>query len=452
MLFEMLQGNPLTGGWKDKHIKEALDLCLACKGCKADCPVNVDMATYKAEFLSHYYEGRLRPRHAYSMGLIYWWARLASLAPRLANFVSHAPVLGGIAKWLAGVAPQRRMPSFAPETFKAWFQRRGFRNHGKPPVVLWPDTFNNHFHPEVAKAAVEVLEAADFQVLVPAESLCCGRPLYDFGMLDTAAKLLQDILRSLRPWIADGIPIVGLEPSCVAVFRDELINLFPNDVDAKRLSRQTFLLSEFLNQKARNLRWPQLHRRALVHGHCHHKAVMKMTDEEAVLKKLGLEFSVLDSGCCGMAGSFGFEKEHYEVSQAVGELVLLPAVRRAPKDELIIANGFSCIEQVRQATDRRPMHLAQVIQMALHESPAEPAGVSPEDGYPMMRPEPGRLAAAEVLLLTGAAAVGGFLLERWMKRRQQHASETLERAAREDLRPRLRDRRRGYENTAGIRA
>jgi FAD/FMN-containing dehydrogenase/Fe-S oxidoreductase len=452
LLFEMLQGNPLTGGWQDEHVKEALDLCLACKGCKADCPVNVDMATYKAEFLSHYYEGRLRPRHAYSMGWIHWWARLAALAPRLANFFSHAPVLSGIVKWLAGVAPQRRMPAFAPETFKAWFRRRGPHNDGKPPVILWPDTFNNHFHPEVARAAVEVLEAADFQVLVPEKSLCCGRPLYDFGMLDTAAALLQEILQALRPWIAAGVPIVGLEPSCVAVFRDELTNLFPADEDARRLSRQTFLLSEFLSRKAQDRTWPQLHRRALVHGHCHHKAVMKMDDEEAVLKKLGLEYQTLDSGCCGMAGSFGFEREHYEVSQAVGELVLLPAVRRARKDELIIADGFSCIEQVSQATDRRPLHLAQVMQMALHEGPTGPAGDYPEWKYPMVRPEAGRPTTAAVLLLAGAAFLGGFMLGRWVKRRQQHASETLERGAREDLRTRLRDGRRGHGDLAGVRA
>ena len=327
LLFEMLQGDPLDGGWKNESVREALDLCLACKGCKGDCPVNVDMATYKAEFLSHYYEGRLRPRHAYSMGLIYWWARIASYLPGVVNFFGQTPVLREVVKWLGGIAPQRRMPAFAPQTFKEWFRRRGPRNDGKPQVILWPDTFNNHLHPEVGKATVEVLEAAGYQVLVPAASLCCGRPLYDFGMLDKAKGLLRQILDTLRPQIQAGIPVVGMEPSCVAVFRDELTNLFPDDEDAQRLHQQTFLLSEFLNKKVKDYHPPQLQRKAIVHGHCHHKAIMKMNDEEAVLKKLGLDYQLLDDGCCGMAGSFGFEREHYDVSIAVGELALLPAVR-----------------------------------------------------------------------------------------------------------------------------
>jgi Fe-S oxidoreductase len=317
-------------------------------------------------------------------------------------------------------------------------------------VILWPDTFNNYFHPEVAKAAVEVLEAANFQVLVPEPSLCCGRPLYDFGMVATAKRLLKDILNTLRPWIADGVPIVGLEPSCLAVFRDELVNLFPADEDAERLAQQTFLLSEFLNRNAADRPLPPLHRKALVHGHCHHKAIMKMTDEEEVLNKLGLEAQVLDSGCCGMAGSFGFEKEHYDVSQAVGELVLLPAVRQASTDTLIIADGFSCIEQVRQATNRRPLHLAQVIQMALHEGPAGPSGPFPESRYPMAQPKEDSFSATALLLGAGAAVLAGFWLGRQTKRRRAHARETAERNAREDLRPHLRHGRPGYEELARL--
>jgi Fe-S oxidoreductase len=419
LLFEMLQGNPLGGGWKSEPVREALDLCLACKGCKADCPVNVDMATYKAEFLSHYYEGRLRPRHAYSMGLIYWWARLAALMPDVANFFSQTPVLRDAAKWLGGVSPRRRMPAFARQTFKEWFRKRGVRNEGKPPVLLWADTFNNHFHPQAAKAAVEVLEAAGHQVWVPSASLCRGRPLYDFGMLDTAKTLLRQILTTLKPQIEAGIPLVGLEPSCLAVFRDELTNLFPFDEDAKRLSRQAFLLSEFLNKKGKDYRLPQLKRKAIVHGHCHHKAVMKMNDEEAVLSKLGLDFQVLDSGCCGMAGSFGFEREHYDVSRDVGELVLLPAVRQAPKDTLIVANGFSCQEQIEQTTDRKALHLAEVIQMALREGPNGPAGDYPEKRHLSNRRD-GRRAAGSLVekaALVGAGAIAGaFLVHAFRKR------------------------------------
>jgi len=384
MLFEMLQGDGLSGGWHDEHVKEALDLCLACKGCKGECPVNVDMATYKAEFLSHYYQGRLRPRSSYVMGLIYWWARLASHLPTVVNFCSQTPLLRDVAKLMAGVAPQRQLPVFASQTFTEWFRRRGLRNQGQPRVILWPDTFNNYFHPETAQAAVEVLEAVGYQVEIPQRPLCCGRPLYDHGMLTTAERLLRQILETLQPHITPGIPIVGLEPSCVAVFRDELLNLFPNDENARRLSKQVFLLSEFLERKVQDYHPSRLHRKALVQGHCHHKAIMRMGAEEAVLKKLGLDFEILDSGCCGMAGIFGFEKAHYDVSIKCGERVLLPAVRNAAKDTLIIADGFSCQEQIAQMTDRRALHLAQVIQMAMHgerEGSSGQSGEYPEAGY-----------------------------------------------------------------------
>jgi FAD/FMN-containing dehydrogenase/Fe-S oxidoreductase len=367
LLFEMLEGQPLASSWKSEPVREALDLCLACKGCMSDCPVNVDMATYKAEFLSHYYDHRLRPRHAYAMGLIHRWARLAAMAPRLVNSLGKNAVSGPIVKWLAGIAPGRRLPLFASQTFREWFSRRSPVNEGKPRVILWADTFNNYFHPNVAQAAVEVLEAAGFQVTLPAKGLCCGRPLYDFGMLDTAKALLRETLDTLKRDLAAGVPIVGLEPSCVAVFRDEMMGLFPDDKDAQRMHGQTFLLSEFLNRHAGEYRLPQFQRKAVVHMHCHHKAVMKTKDEEEILRKLGLDFEVLDSGCCGMAGSFGFESSHYDVSRAIGELVLLPAVRRAASDTLIITDSFSCKEQIEQCTGRQTVHLSQVIRMAMRE-------------------------------------------------------------------------------------
>jgi FAD/FMN-containing dehydrogenase/NAD-dependent dihydropyrimidine dehydrogenase PreA subunit len=407
LLFEMLQGDPMKGGWKAEPVREALDLCLACKGCRTECPMNVDMATYKAEFLSHYYEGRPRPRHAYAMGLIYWWARLASLAPGAVNLVTHAPVLGPLVQWLGGISTRRKMPAFAPETFKAWFRRRGPRNVGKPRVILWPDTFNNHFHPQTARAAVEVLEHAGFRVVVPEASLCCGRPLYDFGMLHTAKRLLRQILDVLKPEIEAGTPIVGLEPSCVAVFRDELKNLFPMDEDARRLGAQTFLLSEFLEKKVEDYRPPRLNRKALVHGHCHHEHVMTFRDEKSVLDKLGLDYRKLDSGCCGMAGSFGFEGGHYDVSVAVGERKLLPAVRQADPGTLIVADGFSCREQIAGLTHRGALHLAQVIQMALREGPQGPSGELPEGRYePLGKWEPAPSLAAYATVVGAGVLVG----------------------------------------------
>jgi Fe-S oxidoreductase len=230
--------------------------------------------------------------------------------------------------------------------------------------MLWPDTLDNYIRPGISKAAVEVLEHAGYQVIIPKKVLCCGRPLYDFGMLDTAKDLLNQVLESLRPQISEGIPVVGLEPSCVSVFRDEMPNLMAHNKDAERLSRQTFLLSEFLVKKA-NYSPPQLKRKALVHGHCHHKSILKFDAEQELLKRTGLDFQVLDSGCCGMAGSFGFEAEKYEVSVKVGERVLLPAVRSADADTLIITDGFSCFEQIKGLAGRKALHIAEVLQMAI---------------------------------------------------------------------------------------
>jgi FAD/FMN-containing dehydrogenase/Fe-S oxidoreductase len=378
LLWEMTKGEVIQDGWRDERVKDSLDLCLACKGCKSDCPVGVDVATYKAEFLSHYYAGRRRPRSAYAFGNIDIWARLASSAPGLANLTTQLPFLRDIAKLVAGVPQQRSIPAFAPQTFRSWFRSRPARNPNGPSVLLWPDTFNNYFLPDTAKAAVEVLEAAGFGVLLPKGNLCCGRPLYDWGMLDRAKSLLLQILDVLEPAIEDEIPLVVLEPSCAAVFRDELLNLFPRDERAKALSQQTFLLSEFLEKKAKYFPLPTLDCRALVHGHCHHKSIMKMTDEEAVLRRMEIDFRAPAPGCCGMAGAFGFEQDKYEVSMAVGELELLPAIRQAPPDCVIIADGFSCREQIAQCTDRHALHLAEILQMALRDGPAAFQGAYPE--------------------------------------------------------------------------
>ena len=435
LLWEMTQGEVIRDGWRSEEVKHSLDLCLACKGCKSDCPVSVDVATYKAEFLSHYYEGRLRPLSAYAFGNIDFWASLASRAPGLVNLTTQLPFLSDIAKLIGGMPAQRRIPPFAPETFKQWFFRtsrggrirpsrereRAFETmerrrvqpsepnspegteyesttaHSRevepgatssrrddaltPPVLLWADTFNNYFLPQTARAAVEVLETAGFRVLVPRTDLCCGRPLYDFGMLDRAERLLLEILDQLEPEIEAGIPVIGLEPSCVAVFRDELTNLFPHDARAQALSRQTFLLSEFLERRLTpGATLPQLNRKAVLHGHCHHKSIMKMASEEALLRRLGIDFTAPAPGCCGMAGSFGFHAEHYDTSQAIGELELLPAIRQTPADWLIIADGFSCREQIAQNTNRRALHVAEVLQMAL-----QPSALDKDDPFPESR-------------------------------------------------------------------
>jgi FAD/FMN-containing dehydrogenase/Fe-S oxidoreductase len=440
LLWEMTQGEVIKDRWQNEAIRKSLDLCLACKGCKSDCPTGVDVATYKAEFLSHYYESNRRPLNALAFAHIDLWARAASQVPGLANLTTQLPVLRDLAKKIAGIPEQRSIPAFAPQTFKAWWQERHDpRGDGRPfdrlsagprpsaihnefgapvrvtstrgPVLLWADTFNNYFLPNTAKAAVEVLEAAGFDITVPRAHLCCGRPLYDIGMLDRAKSLLLEIMDELLPEIEAGTPIVVLEPSCAAVFRDELTNLFPKDERAHALSKQVFLLSEFLEKYAQDLRLPQLARKALIHGHCHHKAIMKMTAEEAVLRRLGIEFTAPAPGCCGMAGAFGFEKDKYDVSKAIGELELLPAVRQAPTDWLIVADGFSCREQIAQETDRQALHLAEVLQMAMGEATETPDGAPLFGEVPQHYPEdawvrPRQAAIQQSMKRTGLTLAG----------------------------------------------
>jgi FAD/FMN-containing dehydrogenase/Fe-S oxidoreductase len=359
LLFEMLEGGVIRDGWRSAEVREALDLCLACKGCRAECPAGVDMATYKAEFLHHHYAGKVRPRAAYAMGLIPWWARLASRLPAAANALAGSR----LAKRLGGIHPDRAVPAFARRTFRDGFLARG-GSAARPTVLLWPDTFTNFFQPEIAEAAVAVLEAAGHRVAIPRRVLCCGRPLYDFGMLDLARRQLRQILAALAPEIAAGLPVVGLEPSCVAVFRDELLNLFPQEEAARRLAAQTFTLAEFLVRAgfAPTLRTTA---KAIVHGHCHHHAVIGMGADRELLAGLGMRFEILDSGCCGMAGAFGFEAEHYAVSVAAAGRALLPAVRAAAPGTLVLADGFSCREQIFQLTGRRALHLAEAARDAL---------------------------------------------------------------------------------------
>ncbi len=424
LLWEMTKGDIIKDGWQNQAVKESLDLCLACKGCKSDCPVGVDVATYKAEFLSHYYETNRRPLHAVAISNMDLLTRAASRVPGLVNLTIQLPGLRDLSKLAGNVPAQRRIPAFAPQSFKSWWAGRQAAPRGidmdagvpahegsKKSVLLWADTFNNYFLPATARAAVEVLEAAGFRVTVPRATLCCGRPLYDVGKLDRAKSLLLQIMHELLPEIEAATPIVVLEPSCAAVFRDELANLFPSDQRARALSRQVFLLSEFLERYANDFPLPRLARRALMHGHCHHKAIMKMTAEEAVLARMGIEFTAPAPGCCGMAGAFGFEKEKYEISKAIGELELLPAVRRAPTDWLIVADGFSCREQISQETDRHALHLAEVLQMALREASETTDGFPMFDLAPQHYPEdawvrPQRAAIEKSMKRAGLAVAG----------------------------------------------
>jgi FAD/FMN-containing dehydrogenase/Fe-S oxidoreductase len=418
LLWEMMHGDVVRDGWRDEHVKEALDLCLSCKGCKGDCPVNVDMATYKAEFLAHYWKGRMRPVYAYAFGWIDKWSKLASVAPGFVNLFTQLPGLSTVAKRIAGVPQKRQIPAFAAETFQSWFRKRRVRSNGGQKVVLWADTFNNYFMPETARAAVEVLEQAGCEVEVPDRHLCCGRPLYDYGFLDMARSYLDRNLRALAPHIAAGVPLVVLEPSCCSVFRDEMNELLPESADARRLSENTFTLSEFLEKKLPNYMPPPLYRRAIVQGHCHHKAIMRMKEEKSVMNKMGLDHEVLESGCCGMAGSFGYEQDKYEVSIACGERSLLPEVRKAGLSTIIMADGFSCKEQIAQETNRHALHLAEVLQMSLRNGQNERVPVMyPESESVQARKSAQNRSMARAGLVTlgtlAFAAVGFF----WARRR-----------------------------------
>jgi FAD/FMN-containing dehydrogenase/Fe-S oxidoreductase len=360
LLFEMAHGGSLKDGWRSDAVEDALSLCLSCKGCKSDCPVNVDMASYKAEFRSHYYRRRLRPRSHYSMGLVYWLSRAAATMPSLANFATHAPGLSTLAKSLGGIAQERELPHFAKHTFRHWFNRRDAPRGGER-VLLWPDTFNNFFRPETAIAATEVLEAAGFEVAIPPHPLCCGRPLYDPGMLGLAERLWRQTMRILGPEIERGTAIIGLEPACLAAFKDELPNLFPDDPRAKALHDQSIYFSDFVAKHADRFEARKSDGKALVQIHCNHHAVMTDRGERDVLDRLGLDYEIMPSGCCGMAGAYGFAEETYEVGMAGGERVLLPMVREADADTLILADGFSCREQIEQGTGRKTLHVAEVM-------------------------------------------------------------------------------------------
>jgi FAD/FMN-containing dehydrogenase/Fe-S oxidoreductase len=367
LLFEMMRGHqdsPISDGWRSTAVEEALDLCLACKGCKSDCPTGVDMASYKAEFLAQRYRHRLRPITHFSLGWLPTLARAARCAPGVTNAALHAPVLSQLGKRLAGITPEREVPRFAATTFQHQWRHRDIAEPGPgdpDAVVLWPDTFTNHFDPHVARAGTRVLEAAGFRVAVPREPLCCGLTWISTGQLATAQRVLRRTFAALRPWIEAGTPVVVLEPSCAAVFRSDMRELLPHDDDAARLRAQVITLAEALARCGREWHPPRHHRAlAVVQPHCHQHAVLGFDADADIMRRAGIDTDVLD-GCCGLAGNFGFERGHYEVSMACAEHSLLPAVRTAGRETQILADGFSCRTQVAHGSDRRALHLAEAL-------------------------------------------------------------------------------------------
>jgi FAD/FMN-containing dehydrogenase/Fe-S oxidoreductase len=349
LLWEMLQGEVITDGWQSEEVKEALDWCLACKGCRSDCPTHTDMAAYKAEFLSHYHEQKARPLAVQALARIGEWAPLAARVPALAN------ALGALGRGFAGLSGERRLPRLAARSFRSTFKPNGAGER----VILFDDTFNGYFRPASAAAAVRVLAHAGCRVELPREHLCCGRPYYDAGMLDRARTALKTALQVLEP----GIPVVILEPACLSVFRDELKQLFPGDARAEDLARRTLSLAEFLDRRGYAPR--RSFGRALLHGHCHQKALGGTGPDVKLLRAAGFEVEAPDTGCCGMAGSFGLRKAHAAASRRIAELALLPKLRAAAPDTVVVADGFSCREQIEGLGGRPAQHLAEVLAGAL---------------------------------------------------------------------------------------
>ncbi|MEV0560479.1 FAD-binding and (Fe-S)-binding domain-containing protein [Dactylosporangium sp. NPDC050588] len=390
LLFEMVRGETITGGWREQSVADALDLCLACKGCKRDCPMHVDMATYKAEFLAHHHAGRIRPRSHYSLGWLPAAARLAALAPDLVNAVTHAPGLGAAVKRLGGIDPRRDLPRFAGASFQRWMRNRTPGGTGeRGTVLLWPDTFTTYLSPGIAASAVGALEAVGFRVELPRGPVCCGLTWISTGQLGVARRVLRRTVDTLAPWLRAGVPVVGLEPSCTAVFRGDTLELLGHDQDALRLRKQTRTLAELLVAD-HDLKLPELRGEhgerphAISQTHCHHHAVLGHDADVELQRRVGLEVDQLASGCCGLAGDFGMTPDHRDVSLAVGEQVLLPAVREAAACTLILADGFSCRTQIEEAgTDRHALHLAEVVNAALR---GVPAGERPERAL-SVRPE-----------------------------------------------------------------
>jgi Fe-S oxidoreductase len=381
LLWEMLAGALQKEGFQSRAVHEALELCLSCKACKSECPVQVDMAAYKAEYLAQRYKGRLHPLHHYVFGFADRMARWGSFTPKLTNALLTSPLTSPLVKRIVGIAQERQLPRLAAKSFQkgrvytletANVPRTSTTQDTAWPegqlaatqvVLLWPDTWNNYYHPQTMVAAERVLTQAGFRVHIPKGHICCGRPLYDFGLLGAARGYLVKVLDRMAREIDAGYPFIFLEPSCASVFKDELLELFPNDPRAQRLSQQVWLLADWLAAKAPGFVTGRLTgAQVLVHGHCHHKAVFGgPANEIALLRQAGATVESIQAGCCGMAGPFGFEADKFEVSKTIAQDGLLPAVESAAPTTIIVADGFSCREQIAQLSDRQAVHFAEVL-------------------------------------------------------------------------------------------
>jgi FAD/FMN-containing dehydrogenase/Fe-S oxidoreductase len=359
VLQEMANGSLIGDGWRSAEVHEALDLCLACKGCSSECPAGVDMATYKAEALHQRYRRRLRPPEHYALGWLPRWARLSAHLPSTTNTLLGVLPLAAAVKRLGGIDPRRPLPQFAAQTFRSWFAHRPVLDQGEP-VLLWVDTFTDHFAPDVGKAAVRVLEDAGLTVQITKEPVCCGLTWITTGQLDGARRQLRRTLSALDPWLARGTQIVGLEPSCAVTLRSDAERLLAHDPRAAALGASVKTLAELLTAR-RGWRPPSLQGVAAVaQPHCHQRAVAGWEDDAALLAAAGAKVTAV-GGCCGLAGSFGVTRGHYDVSVAVAETALLPAVRATGPATVILADGYSCRLQLEHLAGRKGVHLAELL-------------------------------------------------------------------------------------------
>ena len=371
VLQEMANGTLVDKGWRSPEVHEALDLCLSCKGCSSDCPAGVDMATLKAEALYQRYRRRVRPASHYVLGWLPRWARLAAHAPRSVNAILGFAPFAFLAKIFGGIDRRRPLPEFAPTTFRQWFEARAPRLDGgtADEVLLWVDTFTDHFSPPVGQSAVAVLEDAGFRVTIPAREVCCGLTWISTGQLDGARRQIRRTLDTLGPALARGLPIVGLEPSCTAALRSDAAELLPEDPRASALGARIKTLAELLTERPGWSPPAMVDVDAVAQPHCHQHAVMGWEADAALLKQAGARVSAV-GGCCGLAGNFGVERGHYDVSVAVAETALLPAIRAAAPDTIVLADGFSCRTQLDQLADRGGIHLAELLAAHLKGDPS----------------------------------------------------------------------------------
>lgn len=362
LFFELLKGEVIQDAWQNEQVKDSLDLCLSCKGCKTDCPTNVNIARYKTEFLSRYYSEKRRPIMEAMIGRIGEWLPYATHFSPVLNYAMGNSLVRKVGTF-AGLARHAKFAKIAPKSFRnSDTAKRILKNddaRSGTEVLLWVDSFNNGFTPQVLEAGVTVLEALGFTVKLMKRHVCCGRPYYDVGMIEQAKSNLEQILTQLEPVLEEGLPVIVLEPSCLSVFRDEMPGLFPTDQRAKTLEKSIMTLSEFIS--SRGLQLPVIDEDIRIHGHCHQKSCGGMGGEQSVLEKLGGKGQVIAAGCCGVAGAYAYHSKTAPIAKIIGEKEFKPHIDKIPHEAAVVADGFSCRGQIRNVSGREAMHLAEYL-------------------------------------------------------------------------------------------